>query len=310
MIVTEFYNGQGLGNQLWCYLVTRIISNENGYDFGIQSPQKFKGKDFLKIDFGLTVVGGSGPEGGPPDNLPLEIDNYYKESSTHHNSIDISKKDLKLLKVSDRTKIDGVMQSVSYIDKHRELIKKWLIVTRDFDKSTIDSKDICIIHIRGGDFVYSSAFLDKSYYDNAIKKMLEHNDKMNFFIITDDVNYATRIYPDIKIIGGSSQNASDNHKAQHHIGGPIWVDWLILLNCRNIILSASSFSFIPTYLNDDVYVIAPMYWADYNRSDGYWSRNDMIVDGWNYLNRTNDLKNSITCSNELLEYESKNPLWN
>ena len=47
MIITELYDGQGLGNQLWCYVTTRVIAKKNGYDFGIQSPEKFKGIYFI-----------------------------------------------------------------------------------------------------------------------------------------------------------------------------------------------------------------------------------------------------------------------
>lgn len=39
----------------------------------------------------------------------------------------------------------------------------------------------------------------------------------------------------------------DVNKANHHIGGPVWMDWTILYNCKNAILSASSFSFWPIW---------------------------------------------------------------
>ena len=35
MIVTELYNGQGLGNQLFSYVMTRVLALDKGYDFGI-----------------------------------------------------------------------------------------------------------------------------------------------------------------------------------------------------------------------------------------------------------------------------------
>ncbi len=79
MIITEIYNGQGLGNQLWCYVVTRVIALDRGYEFGIKSPEKFKCNDFLTLDCGKQVIGGTGQEGGPPDSLPEGITNYYKE---------------------------------------------------------------------------------------------------------------------------------------------------------------------------------------------------------------------------------------
>jgi hypothetical protein len=55
MIATRFYNGQGLGNQLWAYVVTRTIALDLGYDYGIMSPEKFKGSDFLELDYGNVL---------------------------------------------------------------------------------------------------------------------------------------------------------------------------------------------------------------------------------------------------------------
>ena len=70
MLVTELYKGQGLGNQLACYIATRVIALDKNYDFGIMHPENFKGLDFFNLDFGQKVTGGQGPYGGPPTKLP------------------------------------------------------------------------------------------------------------------------------------------------------------------------------------------------------------------------------------------------
>lgn len=310
MLITELYNGQGLGNQLWCYIVTRIIAKHNGYDFGIQSPYKFKGKEFITIDFGKEVIGGHGPEGGPPLSLPNGINAYYREKTTRHpNGLDISKFDKELYNVIDNTKIDGNMQSMLYIKEYKDLIKSWITIEKKTDDIKYED-NLCVIHIRGGDFRWSSAFLDKVYYDNAMKRMIDKNPNMSFVIVTDDIRYSKTLYSNIDIIGGSSTGIRDSNIASHHIGGPIWMDWDILSKAKNVIMSASSFSFWPVYLNDDVYVIAPMYWADYNKSDGYWSCGDSIVDGWDYIDRNGMILNSNQCLKNKKEYENKNKeLW-
>ena len=84
MLITELYNGQGLGNQLACYVTTRVLAMDLGYDFGIMHPERFKGADFMDLDFGHQVVGGFGPEGGPPIELPNGIQNYVREKSEIH----------------------------------------------------------------------------------------------------------------------------------------------------------------------------------------------------------------------------------
>ena len=310
MIVTELYNGQGLGNQLWCYFVTRIIAYQNNFDFGIKSRQKFKGSEFLEIDFGKDVYGGSGPEGGPPIDLPDGINFYYKEKMTRYNDIDISKFDKLLFDVQDNTKIDGIMQSINYIKNYRNLIRSWIRIKSEYNILNYTSDNICVIHIRGGDFRGSLAVLYSDYYTKSVEQMRIKNPNMIFYVVTDDVEFSKSILPDIEIIGGSATNTSDSKKASHHIGGPIWIDWTILFNCKNVIMSASSFSFWPVWLNEKVNVIAPMYWAGYKSSDGYWSTGDTIVDDWFYLNRSGEIFNSKECLESKSKYEKTNSaLW-
>lgn len=308
MIITELYDGQGLGNQLWCYVVTRCIAKSNGFDFGIQGQQKYKGKQFLPIDMGLTVIGGEGPEGGPPTRLPDKISYYYKEKGHIHpkTKIFIGKLDVNLFCVPDNTKIDGVMQSIHYIENYREEIKTWLKPSETHNITSFSDDNLCIIHIRGGDFLGSSAFLHSDYYNKCMQKMMQKNNSMKFAIVTDDTRYAKHVCPGIPIVGGSSTGSDDPMKASHHMGGPSWMDWTILYNAKNVILSASSFSFWPVWLNDDVNVIAPMYWGDYKGSDGYWSCGDSLIQGWLYLNRNGRFYSSEEALILKKDYESKN----
>jgi hypothetical protein len=308
MIVTEFYNGQGLGNQLWCYIVLRCLCEDKNYDFGIMTPEKFKGKEFMDIDMGNKVIGGSGPEGGPPIELPHGITGYFREKSIDHPvaKILISKMDMSLYSIPDNTKIDGNFQSINYIENYRKKIKEWIKIRDDKNLKEFSFENICIIHIRGGDFLGSLAYLTSEYYKNAIEIFKKENPNMVFYIITDDPSYANSILPEIKIIGGSSSGKSDNEKAGHHMGGPVWMDWSILYNCKNAIISASSFSWWPIWLNDNANVIAPMYWADYKRSDGYWSCGDSLISGWRYLNREGKIYEYDECKRLKDEYEFKN----
>lgn len=295
MIVTELYNGQGFGNQLWCYVVTRCVAKENNLEFGIQSKHKFKGVEFMGLDFGKEVVGGHGIEGGPPAQLPNGIEFYYKEKLTRTSyGLDISEKDSNLFKIRDKTKIDGIMQSIKYIEKYREEIKVWLKINEDKNIKKYSDKNICIIHIRGGDFHGSSAILYKEYYENCINEMKKKNKNMRFYIITDDINFSKNMFPNIEIIGGVI-NGEDSHKANFHYGGPIWMDYSILLNSKNTILSASSFSFWPTWLNDDVFVIAPKYWAAHKINDGNWSCGDSLINNWFYMDKNGVLNTYEKC---------------
>ena len=77
MICNELYTEQGLGNQLWNYVITRIIAKKNGYDFSILKKERFKGKEFMNLDFGQHIPGGHTSRGGYIFKLPDGIKNYY-----------------------------------------------------------------------------------------------------------------------------------------------------------------------------------------------------------------------------------------
>jgi hypothetical protein len=134
---------------------------------------------------------------------------------------------------------------------------------------------------------------------------------MEFVVVTGDVSYARSIFSDFTIVGGSASGQTDPCKASHHIGGPVWMDWSILLNARNSIISASSFSWWPTWLNVDSNVIAPKYWGDFKRSDGYWSCGDSLVPGWSYVDRHGDFFSYEECLEEKMKFELENShFWN
>ena len=64
MIATEFYYGQGLGNQLACYITTRVIAADKGYDFGFTGLENLgdrrfnnHGLYFMDLDLGKPVQG-------------------------------------------------------------------------------------------------------------------------------------------------------------------------------------------------------------------------------------------------------------
>ena len=99
MIVSEIYNGSGLGNQIWNIVAPRCIAENRGFRWGVRRDitnsgkgnsnrpttdlKTFKGCQFLpNIDFGDEVTGGvTSSEGQEPDVLPDGIEYYGREES-------------------------------------------------------------------------------------------------------------------------------------------------------------------------------------------------------------------------------------
>jgi hypothetical protein len=289
MIVTEIYQGQGLGNQLWCYVTTRVIAKNKGYDFGIQSPEKFKSNTFMDLDFGKPVIGGTGPEGGPPVTLPEGITHYYNEKKICHpeNGVDIRVHDKNLMNVPDQTKIDGIMQDEQYIINQKDEIREWLKPKKEFECNDFADDNICVINFRGGEYVnVPRLFLPQQYWDDAIKQMKKINPRFKFVVITDDVKTAKKFFPQLDVF---------------HFN--IAKDYIVIKNAHYLIISNSSFAWFPAWLSTNLkFCIAPKYWSQYNTSDGFWGCMYNITSGWHYLDRHGSLHDYEACLIELRTY--------
>jgi len=291
MIVTEIYNGQGLGNQLACYVTTRVLALDKGFDFGIMNPQKFKCLDFMDLDFGKEVIGGSGPEGGPPTSLPNGIYNYFRERwNILPNGSNVTIDDPKLFAIMDNTKIDGILQSENQIIHRKREIREWLRIKDGMDCFEYSDPNTCIINYRGGEYASVADFhLKSEYWEYAISKMTEINPGLRFVVITDDVERATHQFP--------------NFEVKHFNIGK---DFTIIKNAYYLILSNSSFPYFATLLGDNIrYIIAPKYWGRYNISDGYWACGYNIFRNHNYIDRAGNIFTYEQCIDEFEEYKKK-----
>lgn len=292
MLVTEFYDGQGLGNQLWCYVTTRLLAKKRGLDFGIQSPERFKGFDFLDLDMGKQVFGGKGIQGRPPYELPQGITHYYVERGIFHpDGTDIRMFDENLLKIPDNTKIDGIFQDSDMIEPYKEEIRSWLKVLPEAECFDYSSDDICVINFRGGGYVLDKKFfLTQKYWDDAILHMKTINPTFKFVVVTDDTKTAKKFFPNFEV----------NH----------WntaKDYVVIKNAHYLILSNSSFAQFPAFTSTRLkYCLAPKYWTRHNTSDGAWSLGYNIAPGFHYLDRKGNVSDYKTCRKEFDGYITRN----
>jgi hypothetical protein len=211
MLVTPIFNGQGLGNQLACYVTTRCLALDKGYRFGVAFPERFKGHFFKNISMPEFEGVSFREEGQPPVTLP-EGYTYYRENAD-------GDYDKKILNVADNTIIHGDLQGEGYFEKHKDKIRRWLEV-----EPLEMADDLCVINFRGGEYVgVKDFFLPQEYWDNAIKNMRKINPKMRFEVHTDDYNTAKQFFPDFDIVAQMGLN------------------WRSIRYAKYIILSNSSF---------------------------------------------------------------------
>lgn len=292
MIGTEFLKGQGLGNQLFCYVSARCLAKDLGCEFGTAGQEQLavnihskKGMYFMDMDLGKPIVDVS------DFNIYKEAEKRLYLRNCVHDMVHgcyVAGADENLYQIKDHTLIYGNLQAQRYFLHHREEIKKWLQVKEEFDSREFTRDNLCIMNVRGGEYVDNRAlFLRRSYWLSAMKHMKSIRSDMEFIIVTDDLKAAGKVLPDIP--------------AYHFdLAG----DYVTIKNARYLILSNSTFAFFPAFTSETVRkIIAPKYWARHNVSDGYWASEQNIYEDFVYQDKRGRLFTAGECRKELEEYK-------
>ena len=296
MIGTELLKGQGLGNQLFCYVTARCIAKKQNSEFGVlgqeqlpKGPNGETGLYFMDLFFGK--------EASKEDF----IDSYHEKEerifigTSNHDMLlhgcYIASADEALMQVRDGTLLYGNMQDETYFADYREEICQWLRVKPEYDDKEFSKENLCIINMRGGEYTgHPELCLRKKYWKDGMKRMKEIRPDMEFMIVTDDVSHANKLFPDIP--------------AYHF---DLSKDYTTIKNAHYLLLSNSSFAFFPAYTSDTLkYAIAPKYWARHNVSNGYWASEQNIYSLFHYLDRKGQLFTAEECRKEVKALREKN----
>jgi len=290
MLATEILKGQGIGNQLFCYVTTRSIAYDRKLDFGIRDSSGSSGDKrynqngfyWFNLDMGNPVPNEM--------NIYYEKDERLKTNTCAHDIIhgcDIRGYDIDLFNVPDNTLIFGNMQDQKYFLHNKNLVKEWLKVKSEYDTYEYFDDNVCILNFRGGEYVgFHELYLNRKYWTDAMYNMTKINPKMEFVIVTDDTKSAKQVLPEIPAYHFSVDK-----------------DYVIIKNSKNVILSNSSFPFFAVFTSETIQnVIAPKYWARHNVSDGYWSSSQNMYEGWMYQDREGNVQTYDECLKEFKQY--------
>lgn len=258
MIASFFHEGSGIGNQLFRYVTTRVLAKDKGYDFGMIRPDRFKGRDFMKLDMGLPV------------DVPWELEQgtgrvvltdrpVWEEKKVMENGVDIRSYDPEINFIEDGTIIDGSFEDARYFEHRLDEIRQWLAV------ETLPIRaNVCVIGFRGGEFtVFPDLFLTHEYWETAIKLMLEWNPSMKFEVHTDDPITARKFFPQYPII----------HDIEHN--------WRAVRSAQYIIMANSTFYIMPALLGEADKIIAPRFWA--RRNTRVWATPSLYYKRFIYI---------------------------
>lgn len=187
--------------------------------------------------------------------------NFYKERSPF-----IYDENLHAIEKS-RVYLEGFWQSFKYFEKYTNELRP-LFLPRynslsDYHKKILKKflpTNAVSIHIRRGDYVtnkiYSSIFhlTDVHYFKASIELIRSRVNNPVFYIFSDDLAWVKNqsIFQGMNLIDGSNF--------------PPYNDYYLMSLCNHHIISNSSFSWWPAYLNNypNKIVISPKMWSNLN----------------------------------------------
>lgn len=159
----------------------------------------------------------------------------------------------------DVTILDAEFQGEKYFMHRLDEVRKWLKV-----EPMKMSDDICVIGFRGGEYAgVKDLFLPKTYWDMAISMM----PGKTFEVHTDDPDLAAEFFPDYYIVGDPE------------------INWRSVRYAKHLIIANSSFYILPALLGDAKKIIAPKYWAGYNKR--VWQLEENQYKKFTYIHHEN-----------------------
>lgn len=293
MLGTLLSKGQGLGNQLFCYVTTRCIAKKRGMDFSILGGDTLAnnihsqcGLYFMDLDLGKEAQEADFAGGVYQE----KEDRLYVGNSRHdmQHGCYVTGTDRGMYETADNTLLMGNMQAEDYFLEYKEEIKEWLKVKPEYDCYDFSRDHLCILHLRCSDYLdFPELFLRKKYWLDGMKHMKTIDPEMEFMIITNDVKEASKILPGVPAYNFDLAK-----------------DYSIIKNAKYLLLANSSFTYFPAFCSETVkYVLAPKYWARHNVSNGYWASEQNIYEGWHYMDRHGKVFSSDECRKELEDYK-------
>ncbi len=242
MFLISMRFGQGIGNQLWLLSTALYLSKKYNRKLVVKNMKWFLGRNIVSRELFSYITKWSS------DFYNLQWvtfnDNFFlEENSQRACYLPLTESSFDVLNTFDYVYLDGNFQSFNLIPSSEILSK--LFINKEYKFNRKFNLNECILNIRGGDYlgVKKSPAVPFEYWYKMVEYFKKKINIDKFFIVTDDYKYAKTLFPNFEILKGTMED-----------------DFFSILNARNLILSNSSFSIFPSYLNKSAErIIAPKY---------------------------------------------------
>lgn len=294
MIICEIIGG--LGNQLFQYasakMLSKILNQELYLDLTFfetyHNPDVFRldkyntqykiadNSDIKRLRRKITT--------GPISKLHWKLFKrpHYRNAKYHFDANWIYDNDLNKLKKYEDIYVSGYFAKADFFSKIESVLKREFTLKEGLNaenekiNSLIDKDNSVMLHVRRGDYVNNSVFVNLpiSYYQDAINVVKKDIEKPVFFVFSDDLAWAEE---NIQIDETTHYVNVNNSKTDY-------MELSLMASCDNAIIANSTFSWWGAWLidNPNKKVIYPSSWfSDPKRQARYENRRvNQNLNGW------------------------------
>ena len=287
MIVVKIFGG--LGNQMFQYAFSRSLALRNKTDLYLDLSWYSVDKSSTKRKFLLDIFNTEFKIADSKiilNSKPLilrllntflirlklgsvQTNNFFVENNFFYNS--------SVEKIGNHCYVNGYWQSYKYFDRSKKVIKSDFILKKNFlnqlnfsDLNKIKNTNSVGIHIRRSDYIHRKNksihnTLSMDYYNDAINIMERNLNSPNYFIFSDDMDWARSMFYNLNNCNFISSNFD-------------YLDLFLISQCKNNIIANSSFSWWGAWLNNKNQIIAPKKWFNDKKLNN--QSFDLIPDSW------------------------------
>lgn len=203
----------------------------------------------------------------------VQFSKYFIENKFSYNQ--------NINKVRKNCFLIGYWQSAKYFNTIESLIRNEFSFQKLLDSDNLEILNLMkntvsvSIHVRRTDFQITNSndvhgFCSLEYYEEAVKFIQTYVPWSNFFIFSDDINWAKE---NLKV-------PINSYFVSGNKGDKSYIDMQLMSNCNHNIIANSSFSWWGAWLNSnpDKIVIAPKIWFSNEKLNA--QTDDLIPTEW------------------------------
>ncbi|SCH90667.1 Glycosyl transferase family 11 [uncultured Blautia sp.] len=274
----------GLGNQLFCYCFGYAVSKKTNSKFVLDTSMQDCGiaRELELLNFNvdysdrISYVYKKGLVDRMFFNKVRKIKSIGIKTRIYQEK-EPTKFEPEAFEISTDTYFKGNWQTEKYFSEYRNELLKMLVPKYERTQSVnglVDEMQKCnsvAVHVRRGDYLQIGCQLSMDFYDKAILKFQELNQRKNtvFYIFSDDIDFVKQYF-------GKYEKKIELHYPQYESDNKTLDDLFLMSHCKHIIMANSSFSWWAAWLNqnENKIVICPEL--------GMWS-GDFYPEKWNKI---------------------------